>query len=298
MRKLTTLVLVLCLLLPVGFAYAEQDLFDLQRRIVFNENDEFYVLTDEGTVFANDAGYKAHPQIREWSNLTAIRVSWNIAVGLTRDGTVLASVIDPESAFIIDQVAQWNDVEQIAASYNCVFGLTAGNTILYAGSLDSDQQAQLENSQKWGHIKYITSHDDLFVLTDDGHVFSTKPEDFSGLDHIVDIVTEGTETVFLKDDGTIIIYTEWEPGIGTFDMPDEKDILQVTYFDNTQIAELRENHEFIVPQFSSMKSFSDPRIIAISGYAWIDNEGIIHMDQKRFGLDGVELPGFNLDPVR
>ena len=298
MRKLTTLVLVLCLLLPIGFAYAEQDLFDLQRRIVFNENDEFYVLTDEGTVFANDAGYTAHPETREWKDLESIRVSWNIALGLTKSGTVLASVSDPEYASVVGQVSQWHDIRQIAVGYNCAFGLTADSAIVYAGNIDPDQQARLENNAEWGNIAYITAHDYLFALTDDGHVFSTMPEDFSGLNYIVDIVTDGTETVFLKEDGTIIIYTEWEPGVGTFHIPDEGQILQVTYFDYSRIAELRENHQFVVPLYSSLESFSDPRIIAISGYAWIDNEGIIHMDQKRFGLDGVELPGFNLDPVR
>ena len=302
MRKAISIIMILCMLLfPILSAQAEPDRADLQHRIVFveDENDwEFYVLTDEGTVFANDTGYKLHPEIKEWKNLIAFRAETDIAVSLTKDGFVLVSVSDPELAYIIDQVRQWHDIEQIAVSYQCVYGLTAGNQIQYAGHLFSDQKASLETSASWGHIKYITANFfHLFAITDNSHVFSTMKEDFSALDHITGIVSDGLDTFFLKDDGTCVMYTEWEEGVGTFHIPDEKDILQITFLHNGYTAKLTKNHEVIYPTVISpvyipLTSFTDPSVVAISGYAWVDNEGVIHMDQGFFGLENVELPRF------
>ena len=300
MRKAISIILVLCMLLfPILSAQADPGRADLQRRIVFVEDEnewEFYVLTDEGTVFANDTGYKLHPEIKDWKNLIAFRAETDIAVGLTKDGFVLVSVSDPELAYIIDQVRQWHDIEQIAVSYQCVYGLTAGNQIQYAGHLFSDQKASLETSDSWGHIKYITAnYFHLFAITDNNHVFSTMKEDFSALDHVTEIVSDGLDTFFLKDDGTYVMYTEWEEGIGTFHIPDEKDILQMTFLHNSYTAKLTTDHEVIYPSviypvYIPLKSFTDPSVVAISGYAWVDNEGVIHMDQGFFGLENVELP--------
>ena len=274
-------------------AFAEQDMFDLQRRIVFNEK-EFYVLTDEGKIIANPAGYEAHPEIKDWNDLVSLRVSWDIAAGLRSDGTVCVSIGAIEDKYIMDLVCEWYDIIQIAVAYKCVYGLTKNNEIVYAGYVSESRKRQLEESQQWGHISYITAYTDLVALTDDGHVYSTMVEDFSHLDHIIDIITNGMDYVFLKDDGTEIIYTEWEEGVGTFFTPEVEGILQITFFDFQEIAELNKNHEFIAPKYSSLSSFTDPEIVAISGSAWIDNKGKIHMDQTKFGLEDVNLPCFDL----
>ena len=305
MKKLAASILVLCLLFTTAFsAKADQDVFEFQRRIIFEYDPdireyEFYVLTDEGTVFANEAGYKAHPEIREWKDLVSLRVNWGIAAGLKKDGTVCVAVSNPKSRNLIAEAAQWKDIAQIVVCYESIYGLTKDNRIIYAGNdynPDKDQKAKLAKSNEWGRIARIVGSLDLIAITDDGHVFSTMPEDFSELDHIVDVITDGFETDFLKDDGTNIMYTEWERGIGTFDVPDIHDICQITYFDGTRMARLTNNHEYIVPMYSSLESFTDPSIQAISGFAWVDLEGVIHMDQKQFGLEGVELPRISMNP--
>lgn len=282
--------LICCAQIPV---HAELNVYELQRRIIFWEN-ECYILTDEGTVFANAAGYQAHPEIKSWKNISSLKVVLDIAAGLTKEGTVIVSVTESEDEGIIEEVRTWNNIKQIAVSYRCVYGLTKDNRIVYAGYLLPERKARLPKADEWGKIIYITACFDLFAITEKGKVFSTLAEDFSELNHVVDVTTRGMHTFFLKNDGTYLMYVDWGEEGGVLSKSNENQVDQITFYDSQNIARLK-GHEVIVPKYSSLESFSDPDIVAISGYAWIDNKGHIHMDKKRFGLEGIDLPVFQIN---
>lgn len=285
--------LICCAQIPV---HAELNVYELQRRIIFWEN-ECYILTDEGTVFANAAGYQAHPGIKAWKNIIALKVVRGIAAGLTTEGTVLVSVVGTEDKGIIEEIKTWENIKQIAVSYRSVYGLTSDNRIVYAGYLFPEQKERLANSDGWGQIAFITAYTDLFALTKEGKVHSTLAKDFSELDHVIDVISSGMETLFLKDNGTCMMYVNFDDNLSSLSQVKVDQIVQITYFDHNETAILKNGHEVIVPKYSSLESFLAPDIVAISGYAWIDNKGHIHMDKKRFGLEGIDLPVFQINRV-
>ena len=123
-----------------------------------------YVVGEDGRIAIS--GAVLDPQIKTWTDITALACGSFHVLGLTKDKRVkIAGEMIEQS--VVDQVAGWKDVRAICASTDCSIALFEDGTVSFAGR-KNDPRSDVEN---WKDIVSVKADSSYAVgLTREGDV--------------------------------------------------------------------------------------------------------------------------------
>ncbi len=144
------------------------------------------------------------PGFREeaWQNLAAISMGRSHALGLRRDGTVMAAGPDQLAG---TQVGSWREILEVSAGKDFSVGLKKDGTVVYAGG----DEALREALATWSGIVSIAAGDAHVVgLRADGTVVAAGNDDYgqcqvAGWKNVVALSAGARHTVALRENSTV-----------------------------------------------------------------------------------------------
>ncbi|MBN2880271.1 MAG: hypothetical protein JXN65_11655 [Clostridia bacterium] len=135
----------------------------------------------------------------DWDNIVDAKGYSSHIIGLTTDGTVVAS---GSNEYGQCDVEDWDDVIQIDCSPTYTAAVKSDGTMLFAG------ESAYMNSDvtKWSNVKKIIAGEyHIVALLNDGTMLTTDSSlDVSGWTNIVDFDYSGYSVIALKDDGSVV----------------------------------------------------------------------------------------------
>ena len=155
--------------------------------------------------------------ISAWTNISQISAQFYRAVGLKKDGTVLAA---GDNIYGGCDISSWKNIISIATTNNYTFGLKTDGTVIKAGNYVSIPI----NVSNWKGIVAISSSDSHIVgLESDGSVIAVGDNkqnecDVSNWRDIIAVKAGYGYTIGLKSDGSVISTSSGDNGIYTTTM--------------------------------------------------------------------------------
>ncbi len=160
-------------------------------------------LKKDGTVIAVGSNDHGQCNVSSWTNIVAVSAGGSHTVGLRADGTVVTAGLNDNSQC---SVSDWKDIVAVSAGAKFTAGLKADGTVVTSGF---NRQEQVSS---WNHISGISAgayH--LVGLKTDGTVvaadssYSPKPRcKVSGWNDIVAISSGFLHTAALRSDGIVL----------------------------------------------------------------------------------------------
>jgi hypothetical protein len=171
-----------------------------------------YMLKNDGTVgytISDENDEYVFNDILDWNNIKSISSKSSHIVGLTNDGTAVASGYNNYSEC---DLYDWNNLVDVKAGDGNTIGLKSDGTVLMAGRLlDEDNYVNYHyNKNDWVDISSIyTLADSVFGLKNDGTVVSAGENfdyiDVSGWTDIEKLYTDSDYGIIgLKKDKTLV----------------------------------------------------------------------------------------------
>ena len=171
-----------------------------------------YMLKNDGSVVYTISDENEEPlfnEVLDWNNIKSISSKTSHIVGLTKDGTAVASGYNDYSEC---DLYDWNNLVDVKAGDGNTIGLKSDGTVLIAGKLlDEDNYDNYHyNKNDWVNISSIyTLADSVFGLKKDGTVVSAGENfdyiDVSGWTDIEKLYTNSDYGLIgLKKDKTLV----------------------------------------------------------------------------------------------
>lgn len=187
----------------VGSNYYGQCNVDTWKNIVQVSTLRYHTvgLTADGTVVATGPSADGQCDVADWRNIVAVAAGEHHTVGLRADGTVVATGLNRGGECDVDN---WKDIVAITASYGNTLGLRSDGTVVTCG------YAPQSGFDRWSDIVAIDASDSHYVgLTSGGRVFATGSNNFgqcnvSNWTDVVQVVAGCGYTVGLRSDGTVL----------------------------------------------------------------------------------------------
>lgn len=155
------------------------------------------ILQKDGTVCSSNPKY----QTEDWHDIIAIACMNSHALGLCKDGTVVATDYYNRSKF---DVKGWKNIVSIVTGYDFAAGLCSNGTVTVTG----DNSFAQRKARRWHNITSIVAGDRFIAgLRSDGTVVSTRKEHQYAIRawrNITSIYAGGQHLVGLRKDGTVV----------------------------------------------------------------------------------------------
>lgn len=166
------------------------------------------IVQSDGTVVSKDLDTENKLNFSEWTDIIAISISGDYAIGLRSDGTVVATGENREGRC---NVSAWTDIVAVCASGDIALGLRSDGTVVAAGSNKYGQS----NVSEWTDVVAFIV-DESCTPEIRSHAVAMLRSDGTAMivDHLHDTVEQWTDiqaisagwghTVGLRNDGTVL----------------------------------------------------------------------------------------------
>lgn len=161
-----------------------------------------YALKTDGTVLATGNNEEGQLNVDEWSEIIGIDAADDYAVGIKKDGSVVATKE-------IQGLDEWKDIIDISAGNSYLAGLKSDGTVVTIG-VSQYTIGETEDTDNWDDVIAISQgYDALVGLKKDGTVIGCGSNYYGQLEidkwcNIIQIDTSDCFTAGLRSDGTVV----------------------------------------------------------------------------------------------